>query len=443
MKAGIISLGCPRNLVDSEVILGSLKENGFEIVDIDKLPDIFIINTCAFIESAREESVDVILQAEQMKKEGKIRYLVVCGCLAQLYKTDLIKKLPKVDLVLGTSDFFKIKEAIKSLKDGKRRSEVSGALDYLYDESSPRFTLTPRHYAYVKIAEGCSNLCSYCVISRLRGKFRSRTIDSVTEEVRHLSGDTKLKEINLIGQDTTLFGVDRYGKKRLAELLRKICKLKNNIRWIRVLYTHPAHYTDELISTVRSENKICKYLDLPVQHISDKILKTMNRNASKKKILELIEKIRKDIPGIVLRTSIIVGFPGETEKDFKELTGFIREVRFEKLGAFIYSKEYGTKASKFKNQIPEALKKARFDEVMRLQQGIARDINRSFLGSNLEVLLDEEIEGEKGSFLGRTEGDAPEVDGSVYVKGKNLKVGEFCKVKIKDTLEYDLVGEAI
>ncbi|MBI5143888.1 MAG: 30S ribosomal protein S12 methylthiotransferase RimO [Candidatus Omnitrophica bacterium] len=443
-KVGMISLGCPRNLVDSEVMLGSLKKRGFLIKDsFEDGVDIGIINTCAFLRSAREESVDTISQAIQLKGEGRIKYLVVCGCLGQLYKEKLLKGLSKIDLVLGTNDFFKIADLIKGLALNKRQAVVSDKLDYLYSENSPRFSLTPAHYAYVKIIEGCSNFCSYCIISRLRGKSRSRTIESILKEIGGLAKDSVLKEINLIGQDTTFFGMDRSKRSELAKLLREISKLKNNVRWVRILYTHPAHYTSDLIRTIREEERVCKYLDLPTQHSSDKILKAMNRGTTRKELTALIEKLRKDIPGIVLRTSIIVGFPGESDKDFKELLDFIRVTRFERLGAFLYSKEEGTKAARFKNQIPEREKQARFDEVMKLQQRISSDINSAFLGKEIEVLIDEEVAGETDRFLGRTQGDAPEVDGTVFVTGSNLKPGEFYQVKIKDTLEYDLVGEAI
>ena len=455
-KIGIISLGCPRNLVDSEVMLGSLKKEGFEIADeAGDGVDVFIINTCSFVESARKESIDTILEAAQLKKEGRIKYLIVAGCLPQAYSGKLTKNLPEIDFFIGTSDLCKIKDIVKALlKNGKRpknltpqawehRSVVSKGLDYLYDDNSPRFSLTPRHYAYVKISEGCDNLCSYCIISKLRGRFRSRTIDSVVREVQDISSSNLLKEINLIGQDTTLFGVDRYGKCSIIKLLKKITSLENSVKWVRILYTHPAHYSDEFINIVRDEKKICKYLDLPIQHISDSILKRMNRKTTKSGIIKLIEKIRDGIPDITLRTSVIVGFPGETEEDFKELLEFLRKVSFERLGAFIYSREEGSKAYKFKNQVPENIKQQRFDEVMKLQQKLSVEVNKSYMGKTVDVLIDERIEEEKERFLGRTEGDAPEVDGGVYVSGKGIKIGEFYKVKITDTLEYDLVGEKV
>ncbi len=442
-KIGIVSLGCPRNLVDSEVMLGSLKEEGYEIADEVGLGvDLFIINTCSFVQSAREESIDTIIEAAQLKKDGKIKHLMVCGCLPQLYSSKLLKNLPEVDSIVGTSDLPKIKSIVKSLLKDIPMSSVSKKLNYLYNENSPRLSLTPPHFTYLKISEGCDNLCSYCIIPRLRGRFRSRPIESVIDEAIKLSLSGKIKEINIIGQDTTLFGKDIYGRQRLPELLKKLASLKSSVEWIRLLYTHPAHYSDKLINTLRDEKKICRYLDLPIQHISDKILKKMNRHTTKIEIKGLIEKLRKNIPGLTLRTSVIIGFPGETDKEFGELLEFLEDTRFEKLGAFIYSAEEGSMACKFEGQVPERIKNQRFDEVMKLQQKISADINRSYMDKTVRVLIDEKLEGEKDEFAGRTEGDAPEVDGCVYVSGRSVKAGEFCKVKITDSLEYDLVGEA-
>jgi len=441
IKIGILSLGCPRNLVDSEIIVGSLKKEGYIISDeVTDDVDVFIINTCSFIKSAREESIDTILEIAQLKKEGKVKYIIMAGCLPQAYGKGLLNSLPEVDSLIGTGDFAKIADIVKSLIDGKPRSEIRANPVYLYDENSPRFVLTPKHYAYVKISEGCDNFCSYCIISRLRGKFRSRTIDSVVEEAKAISGAGSLKEINIIGQDTTLFGRDIYGKGVFDQLLKKVAALKNSVEWIRVLYTHPAHYTDKFIFTVRDEPKICKYMDLPIQHINDAILNRMNRCVTKKEIIELIEKIRKNIPAIALRTSVIVGFPGETEENFRELLEFIKDTRFEKLGAFIYSREEGSPAEKFSSQVPENVKRQRFDEVMKAQQDVSAAVNRSFLGKRLKVLVDEKVD--RGRYFGRTEYDAPEVDGGVHISGKDIEVGKFCNVKIKDTLEYDLVGES-
>jgi ribosomal protein S12 methylthiotransferase RimO len=441
-KIGIVSLGCPRNLVDSEVMLGSLKSEGYEIADeVGDGVDLFIVNTCSFVQSAREESVDTIIEAVELKKEGKIKRLIICGCLPQLYSKKLLKSLPEVDSIVGTSDFPKITSIVKSLLKDIPVSSVSKKLDYLYDENSPRLSLTPEHFTYLKISEGCDNLCSYCIIPRLRGRFRSRPIESIIEEAKNLSSSGKVREINIIGQDTTLFGNDIYGKPSLPELLKKLTSLKNSIKWIRLLYTHPAHYSAKLINTLRDEKKVCRYLDLPVQHISDRILKKMNRHTTKKDIMALIKNLKKNISGLTLRTSVIIGFPGETDREFKELLAFLEDTRFEKLGAFIYSPEEGSRAFKFPRQVPDSVKNQRFDEVMKLQQKISADINKSYMGKTVSVLIDEQMDGEDNKYAGRTEGDAPEVDGCVYVSGKGIKVGEFYKVKITDTLEYDLVGE--
>lgn len=420
-----------------------MKEEGFAVSNALKSVDVCVINTCAFIGPAREESIDVILEAGRLKKKGRIKKLVVCGCLPQAYKRDLTAELPEVDLFVGTGDFPKMGTLLKKLSGGKKAYAVSETSDYLYDENSPRFRLAPKHYAYVKISEGCSNFCSYCIISRLRGSFRSRTIASVLEETRRLSRGGALKEANIVGQDTTLFGLDIYGKKVFPELLRRLCSIENGPEWVRILYTHPAHYTDAFINTLREEDRICKYLDLPIQHISDSVLKRMNRRTTKDDLVKLIARLKDDVPGITLRTSVIVGFPGETEKDFRELLGFVKETEFDRLGAFIYSEEEGTAASRMKSKIPEKVSMERLDELMNTQKKISEKRNRRFLGKRVRVLIDEKSEGRKGSFFGRTEADAPETDGGVYVSGKGIKVGEFYDVRITDALEYDLVGEVI
>lgn len=443
IKVSIISLGCPRNLIDSEVMAGSLKKGGFTITDNPGGAEVCIINTCAFIGPARDESIDVILETAELKKKGRLKKLVVCGCLSQLYKEKLLKEAPEIDLLVGTSDFHKIRDILIDAESGRKRSEISCNLKYLYDENSPRFLFTPRHYAYIKVSEGCNNRCSYCIIPRLRGNFRSRSVESVVKEVEDLAGSGRLKEINLIGQDTTLFGIDKYGRLMLPYLLDRLCSLDNSIRWIRVLYTHPRHYTDEFIEAVRREDKICKYLDLPLQHISDKVLSRMNRHVTRKKITALIEKLRNRIPGLILRTSLIVGFPGETDKDFKELMGFVRDTKFERLGVFIYSREEGTAASRLKGAVPEKVKKERRDAVMSLQKNISRRRNRSMIGRRMEVLIDEKVKKGKGEFIGRTRGDAPEIDGNVYVAGNNLKIGGFYSVKITDAIDYDLIGKKV
>jgi len=443
---GIISLGCPRNMVDSEVMLGILKKEGYSIKDEIDNCDIAIINTCAFIEDAKQEAIDVILQATELKKEGKIKSIIVTGCLSQRYYKVLEKQIPEIDAFLGASDFDKISDAVKDVLERKKPIIVNPPTE-IYSHVSPRFLLTPNYYTYIKIAEGCNNRCSYCVIYKIRGKYRSRPIESILKEVENITENKKISELNIIAQDTTSYGIDIYGKYKLAELLERVATL-NKAHWIRLLYTHPRHFSDELIQIIGEKKNICKYIDLPIQHASNRILKRMNRHIRKEKMESLIDKIRKEIPDAALRTSVIVGFPGETDKEFKQLLNFIEQTKFERLGAFIYSREENTPAYKYKNQIPDAIKRQRLDEIMKTQQDISGRINKSWLNKILEVLIEEKQK--DGYYVGRSQYDAPEVDGVVYVKAlpagrqeKEAKPGDFLKVKITDTLEYDLIGEAM
>lgn len=410
VKVGILSLGCPRNLVDSENILGRLDLKGYEIVNINQA-DIAIINTCSFIEDAKKESIDAILDLIELKKEGKIKKILVYGCLAQIYNQELRKELPEVDAFIG---------------------KVS------LNHSLKRFAITPKYYAYLKVCEGCVNNCSFCVIPKIKGKFNSLDIDTVLEKTEAFDRD-KISELNIIGQDITGYGVDLYGSRILPELLKKIIAKTKNIGWIRLLYLYPNSIVDELLEVIKDEPRVCKYIDLPVQHINSRILKLMRRKTSKKDILTMLDKIRRKVPGLAIRTSVIVGFPSETEKEFKELLDFIGSVRFERLGAFIYSREKWTEAYNFKGQVSLQVKDERFNRIMSEQQSISREINNNFLNKVIEVLVEKK---EKDFYLGRSQYDAPEVDGIVYIKsGKTLKPGDFVKVKIIDTLEYDLVGE--
>lgn len=411
-KVGILSLGCPRNLVDSENILGLLKLKGYPIVDMAEA-QVAIINTCSFIEEAKRESIDAILDLVALKKEGRLKKIIIYGCLPQRYKGIKRLELPEVDAFVGRVSL---------------------------NHSPDRFAITPMHYAYLKICEGCINNCSFCVIPKIKGRFSSLDIKSLLNKVDEFD-KTKVAELNIIGQDITGYGMDLYKEAKLSEVLERIVKQAKNIGWIRLLYLYPSRITDELLALIRDCPKVCKYIDLPIQHINDRILRLMNRHTKKQDILRLIDKIRKTIPGVFLRTSIIVGFPSETDKEFKELLKFIEEARFERLGAFIYSREEGTKAFNFKKQIPKEVKIERFNIVMSLQQEISQDTNKKLQGATLDVLIDEE-----GSdyYLGRTQYDAPEVDGQVFINSKNkLKVGDFLKVRITDTLEYDLVGEVV
>ena len=441
-KVFVLSLGCPRNMVDSEVLLGKLAEAGFSLSDNAQDAEIAIVNTCGFIEDAKKESVDCILQLAEMKKTGKLKKLVVTGCLAQRYPSELGSEILEIDAIFGSSDFLSIPNVLLSLSDKKKITEISDSPHYLYDHTSSRRLLTPNHSVYVKIQEGCSNICSYCVIPALKGPRRSRDVYSVVEEVRGLKDKYDVKEIVLIGQDTTSFGFDKPGSPDIADLVKEVSGVMSG-GWVRLLYTHPAHFSDKLIDTIASSDNICRYVDLPIQHINDDILTMMNRRVSKKKILELIEKIRASIAGVSIRTSVIVGFPGETEQHFSELMNVLEEVKFDRLGAFIYSKEEGTPAESFPQQVPEKLKKDRFKKVMELQQGISAEKNSYFMGRTIKVLIDESDPEDENLFTGRSEMDAPEVDGMVYVRGKGINPGEFVDVKISGVMEYDLIGDAV
>jgi len=408
----LINLGCPRNIVDAESILGRLSKKGHPITDIDKA-DIAIVNSCAFIDDAKKESIDVILDLAQLKKEGKLKKLIVAGCLSERYKDELRKEIPEVDAFVG-------------------KMELNHTLS--------RFPITPKHYAYLKICESCVNNCSFCVIPRIKGKFASLELNGVIDRVKMFDKE-RLPELNIIGQDISGFGLDLYGKRQLPLLLREIIAASKHIGWIRLLYLFPHSVIYEVINIMKEEKRICGYIDLPIQHINDRILKLMRRSTLKKDIVTLIEKIRKELPEAAIRTAVITGFPSETDKEFKELLDFIKEMRFERLGAFSYSREEGTDAYSFKGQVPEKIKQERFHEVMSLQQEVSVEVNKAFLGKTMDVLVEE-----KGDsfYLARSQYDAPEVDGLVYVKSpKDLKPGTFVKVKIIDTLEYDLVGEVV
>ena len=444
----IISLGCPRNLVDTEVLVGALKKKGFRVffdfaaLEKSKNPDIAIVNTCGFIKDAKEESIDVILELSNLKKEGRLGHLIVMGCLSQRYPQGLAQEISEIDAIFGSSTFAQIPKYIDGISKGEKKTLIEKVPSFLYSHKSPRSLLTPRHTAYVKIQEGCMNFCSYCVIPKIRGPFRSRPEESVLKEIEALK-KSGVKEINLIGQDTTLYGIEKRSKGALATLLGKASQIMKS-RWIRLLYTHPAHYSRDLIKAIADEPAVCKYLDLPIQHINDRILKRMNRKTSKKDIVALIENLRKNIPGLAIRTSIMVGFPGESERDFNELEEFIKGTKFERLGAFTYSPEEGTSAFSFSGQVPEKEKRTRFERIMETQKHVSEDYNKAYMGKIIEVLIDEKDSSQEDQYLGRTAHDAPEVDGTVYVKSKKkLKPGDFVNVRIEDTLEYDLTGRRI
>ncbi|OGX37599.1 MAG: ribosomal protein S12 methylthiotransferase RimO [Omnitrophica WOR_2 bacterium RIFCSPHIGHO2_02_FULL_52_10] len=415
-NVGVINLGCARNLVDAQVILGHLKRTGHHIVDVADA-DIAIVNTCGFIEAAKKESIDTIIELLELKKQGKLKKVIVAGCLAQRYSDELIRELDGIDAIVGAQQLDR--EALPE-----------------------QVLLTPGHFAYVKICESCYNQCSFCIIPKIKGKFTSRTMESVFREVKQLD-ERGVKEVLMIGQDITAYGMDIYREMSLAKLLKEITAAMENIQWIRLLYTFPAHVTDELIDVIAGEEKICKYIDMPIQHISDNLLKSMNRGITTREIRELIGKIRVKIPGASIRTTFIVGLPGETSGNYKELLDFVQETRFDKMGVFVYSREEGTPAYAMPGQVPETVKKERMNRLMQLQRDISMTAQQKMVGRSMKVLVDEEQKEAKGVYLGRSEYDAPEVDGSVYVhSARKLKPGDFVTVKITDALEYDLVGEA-
>lgn len=449
MKIAIKSLGCPKNLVDTENICGILQKNKRIISSDAEDADVLIINTCSFIQEAVEESLEEIFKSIKLKEEGKIKRLIVTGCLPQRYsENNLREELPEVDAFLGVGNLLQIEKVIDNIFKNKKKADyISAVPTFLYNTTIPRLTLTPSHYAYVKIAEGCENNCSYCLIPKIRGPYRSRKIEDIIKEVEQISQGQKLKEIILIAQDTTRYGWDIYGNYKLAELLKRFSSLPlPGLKWIRLLYTHPAHYTPELIRVIGEYPRIVPYLDLPLQHINNEILHKMNRPVTKAGIISLIERLRNQIPNLTLRSTFMVGFPGEDEYKFEELINFVEETRFEKLGAFIFSPEEGTPAYRFSSQVPKRKKKERLERLMLVQQEISREINQSYLGKEIEVLVDEEIKDESSEskvVLGRGIADAPEIDGKVIIRTDKIKVGGMIKVKITSTLEYDLIGEPV
>lgn len=428
-----IDLGCPKNQVDSEIMQSLLSKQGFDLTDNIEKAQILVLNTCGFIRSAKEESIEKIVELIKLKRED--RKLIVAGCLAQRYAKVLWKEFPEIDGLLGIGQLNSISEVCDEvLKDKRHFKPFPKARHNGWIKTERLKGKLP--YAYIKIADGCNNNCTYCAIPKIRGKCRSKPMELILKEAKELiSYDTE--EINLIAQDTTQYGVDLYGKKRLAELLRKLSKIPK-LRWIRLLYTHPAHFTDELIEEVASNGKVCKYIDLPLQHISDKILSQMNRKVNAEKINSLIEKMRKNIPNLTLRTSFIVGFPGEAKGDFAQLLEFIQRIRFDKLGAFTYSREEDTKAYNLGKQLSAKVKLERLDELMLTQQKICFEDNKKKIGKKFMVLIESR---ENGYFVGRGQAEAPEVDGVIFIKDNKLKIGDFAKVRVVDSCAYDLIAE--
>ncbi|SMC64706.1 30S ribosomal protein S12 methylthiotransferase RimO [Sporomusa malonica] len=439
LKAGFVSLGCAKNLVDTEVMLGILADNDIQITDDPHAADILIVNTCGFIDSAKEESIATIIQMADFKRDGKCRGVIVAGCLGQRYQQDLLDELPEVSAIVGTGAWPRIMEAVDAVLAGERVLLI-GETDIIYDETMRRITTTPSYSAYVKIAEGCSNCCSYCVIPLVRGSYRSRPVESIVSEVKKLA-EQGVKEINLIAQDTTSYGRDRYGKPQLALLLKELVKIEG-IVWIRLLYCYPKYFNDELIELIANEPKICKYIDLPLQHAHDEILSAMNRRDTRIEIERLLGKIRAAIPGVVIRTSFIVGFPGETESHFESLKQFVLEQKFERVGVFIYSQEEDTPAGNLEQQIPDSVKDERYHELMALQCQISEDLNRDMEGKMLDVLIEGYNPEQPDVAFGRSYREAPDVDGRIYVEGAaSLPLGELVPAEIVQGFTYDLLAE--
>lgn len=436
LKAALVSLGCSKNLIDSEVMVQSILNNDYEITDDPAIAEIIIINTCGFIESAKQESIDTILEMAEYKKNGRCKLLIASGCMAERYKEELIKELPELDAVIGTGDYKDIVEVIQKALQGEIIVRY-GHQELVDIDKLPRRISTLGASAYLKIAEGCDNKCSYCIIPSLRGRYRSRKFEDIIEDATELSKNG-IKELIVIAQDITRYGKDLYGRYRLSELVKALARIEG-VEWIRLMYSYPDVLSDELIQTIAEEEKVCKYLDIPIQHASNEILKNMWRRSSREKILELIGKLRKSMPDITLRTSLIVGFPGETEKDFRELYDFVSEVKFNRLGVFVYSREEDTPAYNMPGQIDEEVKKERLEKIMLLQKDISLENNSRLVGKTIKVLIEGFSEGE---YFGRSYMDAPEIDGTIYFKSdKNLIPGDFCHVIVTEAYEYDLVGE--
>lgn len=439
----LASLGCSKNLVDSEVMLGLLNRAGYELVSEHQDADVIIVNTCAFIGPAKAESIDTILELAKFKEDGRCASLVVAGCMAQRYSNELMAELPEVDAIVGVHQYPQIVELLDQL--GTR---PAGTLREIRrtplptDYSYPRILIGPAHSVYLKIAEGCDRRCTFCIIPAIRGKQRSRTVASLVQEARELAENGAV-ELNLISQDTTWYGKDLAEPDSLATLLKALNKV-DGIRWIRPLYNHPVRFSEELISTIGELDHVCKYIDMPLQHISDRMLTAMNRETSRKAIEQLLKRIRERIHGVALRTTFIVGFPGETDEDFETLFQFIQDTQFDRVGVFPYSIEEHTPAASYPDQVPEAVITERYNRLMELQQGLSYEKNLARIGQTLDVLIDEVTAGDSGSSgVGRTEWDAPEVDNEVLLTGSNLVPGNFVKAIITDAMEYDLVGSVV
>ena len=442
IKVGFVSLGCSKNLMDTEVMLAKLVKVGYQIVPEDIDADIIIINTCAFIESAKKEAIDNILDIAWLKEHRNLKGIVVTGCLAERYQTEIFKEIPEVDAVLGVGSIHRIVKAVDAVAKGLKYSAFDDK--NTCELGGDRVVTTPEYMAYIKIAEGCDNRCTYCAIPSIRGKFRSRKMEDIVNEAKEMEA-LGVKELNIVAQDTTRYGLDLYGEYKLPELIRAICA-ETNIPWIRLLYCYPDKITDELVAEIRDNDRVVKYIDLPIQHISDSVLRRMNRHGDSAMIKSVIAKLRAEIPGICIRTTVIVGFPGETDADFEELCEYVKEAEFDRLGAFTYSQEEDTPAYNFDDQIDENVKQERYDILMREQMHISAEKNEKMVGKRLRVLC-EAFDPVAEIYYGRSQADAPDIDGKVYFENalgkKRIAPGTFVEVEIEQTEDYDLIGKTI
>lgn len=446
MNILFVSLGCDKNLVDTEVMLGLLAKKGHQMIDDETQADIVIVNTCCFIHDAKEESIQTILEMAQLKETAVLKKLIVTGCLAQRYKEEILEEIPEVDAVLGTTSYDEIAKVIDGLFSDSPMERADARMimkdvDYLPETQKGRLVTTGGHFAYLKIAEGCDKHCTYCIIPKIRGNFRSVPMEELIDEAKELA-DQGVKELILVAQETTLYGKDIYGEKSLPRLLKALCKIQG-LRWIRILYCYPEEITDELIQVIKEEPKICHYLDLPIQHASDAILKRMGRKTSKEQLISIIGKLREEIPDITLRTTLITGFPGETDEQHEELMDFVDQMEFERLGVFTYSPEEDTPAAEMPDQISEEIKQDRQAELMELQQDIVFDRNEDLIGEEMLVMIEGKV-ADENAYVGRTYRDAPNVDGLIFVNtDEELVSGDFAKVKVTGAMDYDLIGELL
>ncbi len=440
MKILFVSLGCDKNLVDSEVMLGLLRERKYEITDDELQADVVVVNTCCFIHDAKEESITTILEMAELKRTANVKALIVTGCLAQRYQDEIRTEIPEVDAVLGTNSYEAICEAVEKSLEGKVMEEYK-SLSGLPIVDTKRINTTGGFYSYLKIAEGCDKHCTYCIIPKIRGDYRSFPMEKLIQEAKQLAADG-VEELILVAQETTMYGKDLYGKKCLPELLKKLCEIAG-IKWIRILYCYPEEITDELIRVIKEEDKICKYLDMPIQHGSDGILKRMGRRTNRQELIDIVGKLRKEISEICLRTTLITGFPGETQQDHEELVSFVKQMKFDRLGVFTYSPEEDTPAAKFDNQIEESVKEQRREQIMQEQQKIAFEAAENMLYQKVQVLIEGELP-EENVYIGRTYKDAPNVDGYIFVNSSHpLMSGEMVTVQVTDAKGYDLIGEVV